>query len=164
MHAAPVLKALDLPATFFIVSRFVSTDHAAWWDSKLDPKPTWITWEEVQGLVDMGFNIGAHTQNHVDLGTVASEVAQAEIIGSKADLESRLGKPIDLFAYPYGQVENLLEDNRSKVQAAGFRCCASCFGGLVQPGDDPFRLNRVAISNWFESPEQLALAIGTHRV
>ena len=142
----------------------MSTATVAWWDRELDPAPEWMSWEEVEALARMGFEMGAHTQSHVDLGEVAGEVARGEIVGSKADLESRIETDITLFAYPYGRLENMSEANRDEVRAAGFRSCASCFGGLVRPGDDPFRLNRVAVSGWFASPSQLAFEVGLNRV
>jgi peptidoglycan/xylan/chitin deacetylase (PgdA/CDA1 family) len=163
-NAAPILKRFDLPATFFIASGFMSTDHVAWWDQDLEPAPPWMSWDELVELARMGFEIGAHTRTHVDLGRVKGEVAGAEIRGSKLDLESRLGIPVSLFAYPYGRMENFCEENREEVYKAGFRCCASCHGGLVRPGSDPLRMNRVPISDWFSSPEQLAFEVGLNRV
>jgi peptidoglycan/xylan/chitin deacetylase (PgdA/CDA1 family) len=164
LNAAPVLKALDLPATFFIASEFMSSEHIAWWDQDLDPAPRWMSWKEVSDLAAMGFEIGAHTRTHADLGAVVEEKALDEVRGSKTDLEARIGSSVTLFAYPYGRAENLLEENRSMVRDVGFRCCASCHGGLVRPGDDPYRLNRVPISDWFDSPDQFAFAASLNRV
>lgn len=163
-NAAPILKRLDLPATFFITSGFISTDHVAWWDRELDSTPAWMSWDEVAELVRMGFEIGAHTRTHADLGELSGEAARAEIRGSKLDLETRLKTPVSLFAYPYGREENLCEENRDEVRRSEFRCCASCHGGLVRTGDDPFRMNRLPISNWFSSPAQLAFEVGLKRV
>lgn len=164
VNAAPILKRLALPATFFVTTRFISTDHVAWWDRELDPAPAWMSWEEVAELARMGFEIGAHTRTHADLGEVRGEAARVEIRGSKSDLETRLGASASLFAYPYGREENFCEENRDEVSKAEFRCCASCHGGLVRTGDDPFRMNRLPISNWFASPAHLAFQVGLNRI
>ncbi len=91
----------------------------------------------------------AHWEADVD--TV--EQAQ-EIRGSKADLERRLGVPIDMFAYPFGRPENLSERNREVVKAAGLTCCFSGFGGLVDHSSSVYELRRIPISQWFRTPSQ----------
>jgi hypothetical protein len=44
------------------------------------------------------------------------------------------------------------EQNQSLMKEAGLRCNLSAFGGIVKPGDDPYRLKRVTVSRWFVSP------------
>jgi peptidoglycan/xylan/chitin deacetylase (PgdA/CDA1 family) len=157
--AAPVLSGLGLPATFFVVSQFVGTDAVAWWDAELSPPPAWMSWEQVRELRARGFEIGAHTRTHADLGAIAGEVARKEIAGGREELEARLGAPVDLFAYPYGRPSAMAEENRALVREAGFRCCVSCHGGLVTPRTDPFRLPRVPVNGWFSGPGQLGLEV-----
>lgn len=163
IHAAPILEKLGLPATFFVVSSFIETEHLAWWDASLDPKPTWMSWEQVQDLVDRGFSIGAHTVSHVDLGKVRGEEALREIALCREQLSERLGCTVDTFAYPYGQQDNLLEENRKLIAQSGYRCCVSCYGGTVPPNEDLYRIQRVPISNWFASAEQFALEVALGR-
>ena len=160
--AAPVLRSLGLPAAFFVVSDFIDSDTLAWWDRTLTPTPAWMTWSQVRRLHEDGFEIGAHTRTHADLGEVTGARAEWEVSGSRREIEARLGAPVGLFAYPYGRAENLTESNRELVRKSGFRCCASCFGGSNPRGADPFQLRRIAISSWFSTPSQFAfeLALG----
>lgn len=162
-HAAPILRALGLPATFFVVSGFMDTAIRVPWDADCDPAPAWMTWSQVRELHEHGFTIGAHTQTHVDLGTVAGAHAQREIHGSRRDLEDRLGAPVDLFAYPFGQPENITEANRDIVRRAGFRCCASCFGGTNPRGRHPSRMRRIPITTWYATPSQFAFEVAMGR-
>lgn len=163
-NAAPILEELGLPATIFVVSQFIESNTVAWWDSSLrSRKPTWMTWAQVETLAKRGVDIGGYTMTHIDLGKVTPGVAIAELAGCREVLQHRLGKPIELFAYPYGGVTNLTEANRQLVRQAGFRCCLSCNGGTVRLGDDPFRLARVPISSWFKTPEQFALEVALGR-
>lgn len=154
--AAPILARLGLPATFFVVTRYLGTNIVPWWDRELRKQPGWMTWDQVRTLNDQGFEIGAHTRNHADLGAVDGSEAELEIRGSRDDLRAELGITADLFAYPYGQANNLLEANRERAKDAGFRCCASCFGGLSRSGSDPFKLKRVPIAPWLRTPSQFA--------
>ena len=162
-HAAPVLRAMGLPATFFVVSEFIGSDIVPWWDKSLPVPQPWMTWDQVEQLSRDGFAIGAHTRTHADLATLSGEEAWQEIQGSRVDLEEKLGVPITLFAYPYGREHQMTEENRQLIRAAGFRCCCSCFGGINSRGVDPFLLRRVPVSSWHGSPYALGFDLAVRR-
>jgi peptidoglycan/xylan/chitin deacetylase (PgdA/CDA1 family) len=162
-HAAPVLERLALPATFFVVSDWMGTDVVPWWDREQGVRHPWMTWEQVRSLQQRGFEIGAHTRTHADLGRVSDGDAKDEILGARLELEHRLGTAVELFAYPYGGAGNLLELNRELVKDAGFRCCCSCFGGLNARGTDPLQLRRIAVSSWYRSPYQFGFDVAFGR-
>lgn len=161
-NAAPILERFGLPATFFVVSQWIGTDVVPWWDRQAGVRYPWMSWPDVQALQRRGFDIGAHTRTHADLGAVDGAAAELEILGARRDLESGLGAGVDLFAYPYGRQNNVTEANRTLVRAAGFRCCCSCFGGVVANGADPFHIARIPISSHQLSPHQFGfeLALG----
>jgi peptidoglycan/xylan/chitin deacetylase (PgdA/CDA1 family) len=118
-----------------------------------------MSWQQVRVLNERGFEIGAHTRTHADLGRVYGTAAREEIAGARAEIEKHIGRRVELFAYPYGRVENMSESNRAIVRAAGFRCCCSCYGGVARQGADPFRLHRIAITPWYGSPHRLGIDI-----
>ena len=161
--AAPILRAYSLPATFFVVTGFLGSTIVPEWDARLPRQPGWMTWDQVGQLSREGFDIGAHTRTHVDLGKVNGTTAAAEIVGAREDLLQALGRVSQHFAYPYGQRSHLLDGNRLLVQNAGFRSCMSCHGGLAPAGTDPFRLQRVPIGAWFRSPGQWAFEVLSRR-
>lgn len=162
-NAAPVLEKLSLPATFFLVTQWVGTDIVPWWDREQGVRHPWMTWSNVRVLYEKGFDIGAHTRTHVDLGRVDSQEARHEIFGARAELEQRLGGAVESFAYPYGGRDNLTSENRELVKAAGFRCCCSGFGGTNGPDTDPFSLLRVPISPAHESPHHFGFDVACGR-
>jgi len=161
--AAPILRKHSLPATFFVVTGFLGSTIVPEWNVGLPLQPGWMTWDQVGQLSREGFDIGAHTRTHVDLGKVNGTTAAAEIVGARTDLLEALGRVSQHFAYPYGQRSHLLEGNRRLVQEAGFRSCMSCHGGLAPAGTDPFRLQRVPIGAWFRTPGQWAFAVLSRR-
>jgi peptidoglycan/xylan/chitin deacetylase (PgdA/CDA1 family) len=161
--AAPVLEKLSLPATFFIVTKSIGTDLLPWWDAERGVRHPWMTWQEVRALHRKGFDIGAHTRTHADLGRISGAEAEREILGSRRDLEDSLGAAVDLFAYPYGGPSHLSEDNRERIKNAGFRCCCSCHGGINFSGGSPFRFQRVPISAWYASPHQFGFEVAVDR-
>jgi peptidoglycan/xylan/chitin deacetylase (PgdA/CDA1 family) len=155
--AAPVLARLGLPATFFVVSEFMGTNVVPWWDRDRGARHEWMTWDQVRALRARGFDIGAHTRTHADLGRVSGAEARDELAGARRDLERELGETVDLFAYPYGGDDNITEANRALVEAAGFRCCCSAVGGITTTGSSPFHVQRIPLTTWHQSPEQFGL-------
>ena len=158
-NARPVLERLGLPATFFVVSRWIESDAWPWWDREQGVRHPWMTWDEVRELAQRGFDIGAHTRTHPNLGQASEAIARDEIVGGRDEIERRIGRSVDLFEYPYGGPQNMSEANRAIVREAGFRCCCSCYGGLTPAGVDPFRLQRVAVSPWLRTPHQFGLEV-----
>ncbi len=152
--AAPILRKLKLPASFFVTSGFVDSPIVAPWDAQLRAGVDWMTWEQVRKLRDMGFEIGNHTDTHIDLGTTEPSVVRSELARSKAKLLAELGVDTRLFAYPFGGRQNISPVSRELVREAGFSCCLSCFGGVNGRHPDPFMLNRIGIAEWFASPNQ----------
>jgi peptidoglycan/xylan/chitin deacetylase (PgdA/CDA1 family) len=122
-----------------------------------------MTWDQVKTMKNKGFDIGAHTRTHVNLGTTSGAIAQEEIAGARADLEEALGAPVESFAYPFGGQDNMTEHNRRVVKAAGFRCCCSAYGGTINGRTDPFFLPRVPVTTWHLSPQHLGFDIALER-
>jgi peptidoglycan/xylan/chitin deacetylase (PgdA/CDA1 family) len=162
--AAPILQRLKLPATFFVVSGFVGTQTVAPWDSHLLRQPGWMNWDQLRLLVSQGFEIGGHTESHVDLGTTDAETARLELEVSRRKLQERLDRPVKLFAYPFGGRNNICEPSRELVRTAGFSCCLSCFGGVNVPGTNPFAMNRIPIVKGFVNPEQFGFDLAFGRI
>jgi peptidoglycan/xylan/chitin deacetylase (PgdA/CDA1 family) len=162
-NAMPVLEKLSLPATFFVVSQWIGSEVVPRWDARRGVRHPWMTWDQVRSLHRKGFDIGGHTQTHVDLGQVDAGEAREEIFGARLALEKQLAARADLFAYPFGGRNNITNSNRALVKAAGFRCCCSNFGGVNLPGSDPFDLLRIPISPWYASPHQFGFDVALGR-
>lgn len=152
--AAEELERAGLPACFFICTGFIGSDTQARWDVRDGATSEWMTWDDVRDLARRGFEIGAHTVSHPDLGRIAAAEAEREIGESRERLERELGTGVDLFCYPFGNRQQLSNINRDVVRRSGVRCCFSCYGGTVSPGDDPFELERAPISLWHRTPSQ----------
>lgn len=162
--AAPILRKLKLPATFFVTTGFIGTRIVAPWDRHLAQQPGWMDWDQLRTLVAQGFEIGCHTETHVDLGVVDATTAWSEIEASRTKLNEQLGQPVRLFAYPFGCRYNLSVESRELVLRAGFLCCLSGDGGPNARTADPFNLNRIVIGQGFVSPNQFGLDLLLGRV
>jgi peptidoglycan/xylan/chitin deacetylase (PgdA/CDA1 family) len=141
--AVPLLLKLGIPFTYF-----VSTDHVL--RGKPFPhdvaagRPLSVnTLAHLREFVAAGVEIGAHTRSHADLGQMTSlQQAIDEIVGSKRDLETAIGKEIRYFAFPYGQHQNLSAAAFRIAFEANFEGVCSAYGGYNFPGDDAFHLRR----------------------
>jgi peptidoglycan/xylan/chitin deacetylase (PgdA/CDA1 family) len=154
--AAPILKRYGLPATFFVTTGFVSSTRVPFWDENLLFQPGWMTWDQIRTLSQQGFDIGAHTVTHIDMAVSSPDVIRDELQRSKLILQKEIGKPVDLFAYPFGGPGQIIEDSIDLVKEAGFISCASCHGGTNPAvAADPFKLKRIGIAEWFSTPHQL---------
>lgn len=157
--AAPILRRYQLPATFFLATDFIATDRAAPWDHALTRRLEWMDWDQVRQLQRQGHAIGAHTMSHIDLGKESPETVRAELDGCRSKLESELGAPVALFAYPFGGRHNISPTSLQVVREAGFECCLGCYGGVNPPVADPFRLTRIGIGSWFATPHQFGFEL-----
>jgi len=155
LPAARVLAEHGLPATFFIPTAFVGTDHVFSWDRGLPRLPN-LTWDDVQEMVRMGFDIGSHTVTHADLGAATTADAEREVMESKRILEDRLGRRVRWIAYPFGQPTNLRAEVVPFIQKAGYEACFSAIGGFMFAGRQDFVLPRFAVPG-FRSPLHLEL-------
>jgi peptidoglycan/xylan/chitin deacetylase (PgdA/CDA1 family) len=157
--AAPILSGLGLPATFFVTTGFIGTRTVPPWDRHLAVQPGWMDWDQVRSLSAQGFEIGCHTVSHIDMGTADAETVRTELTMSQRRLHQQLGSPARLFAYPFGGRHNICDASVELVREAGFMCCASCYGGVNPWPADPYRLNRIAIAEWFATPNQFGLEL-----
>ena len=144
LPAARVLAEHGLPATFFIPTAFVGTEHVFSWDRELPRMPN-LTWDDVQEIVRLGFEIGSHTVTHADLGRATMAEAEWELTESKRILEDRLQRRVRWIAYPFGQPANLRAEIVLLMQQAGYEACFSAIGGFLFAGRQDLVLPRFAI-------------------
>jgi peptidoglycan/xylan/chitin deacetylase (PgdA/CDA1 family) len=147
-QAGPILRAGGAPATSFIASGFVGTDRAFEHDLTKYPfnYPN-FTVEDVRGLPGFGFEVGAHTVNHVNLGDLPLEAARTEVFESRSQLEGILGQRIHFFSFPFGSLDNIREDVRAIVRSAGYDAMFSAHGGFVNARTDLFDIPRCGVSS-----------------
>jgi peptidoglycan/xylan/chitin deacetylase (PgdA/CDA1 family) len=145
LNALPILRKYHIPATFFITSGYVNSNRIFPWDEGSPVRHPIMSWDQVRELSGLGFEIGAHTINHVDLGKVAVELAREEIGGSKARIEREIGKTIKAFAVPFGYKGSISKEIIEIVRETGFECCCSAHGGKVTRDSDLFDLHRVSM-------------------
>jgi peptidoglycan/xylan/chitin deacetylase (PgdA/CDA1 family) len=104
-YVIPALSAHGFPATFFPVTDLIG-------------KNGYLGWEELADVCRQGFGIGSHSISHRPLHRLLPAGLQHEVAGSKQQLEDRLGRPVDLFAIPYGRTTHSVERS---IGEAGYK-------------------------------------------
>jgi peptidoglycan/xylan/chitin deacetylase (PgdA/CDA1 family) len=147
--AAPALREMGMPATFFVSSGFIGLsqkEERGFIQTRLKKvqKTTGaLGEEELMQLNSQGFTIGGHTTNHVNLGKITDRVQLVhEIREDKRKLESLIGKEIRYFSYPYGACRNPEVNVVEIVKAAGYEAAVTTRHGFNTEQTDRFLLRR----------------------
>jgi glycosyltransferase involved in cell wall biosynthesis/peptidoglycan/xylan/chitin deacetylase (PgdA/CDA1 family) len=144
--AAPILRALGLPATFFVSTDLISSSQPFPHDIVQGrPPQEHMTWDDLRELRAQGFLVGSHSCTHADMGAVSLLEAERELGESRRRLESELGVPIRYFAFPYGHRNNMRPDTLAAAQRHYDVCC-SAYGGHNLAPIDTCNIRRVVIS------------------
>jgi peptidoglycan/xylan/chitin deacetylase (PgdA/CDA1 family) len=102
-----------------------------------------MDWDEARLLDGQGFRVESHGVTHADLREVPAEQARQELAESRRHLEAHLGRPAELFAYPYGHYN---AEAMQEVERAGYRAAFSVDPGLNTMRTERFAMRRVVIS------------------
>jgi peptidoglycan/xylan/chitin deacetylase (PgdA/CDA1 family) len=138
-HAWPALKARGMTATVFLVAGHIGGTNA--WEQDELPMRL-MNADRILALQREGARFGSHGVTHRPLARIASDEALDELHRSRLMLTDLLGKPVDVFAYPFS---NQSRDVRALAQAAGYRLAVRGRGRMNWRHTDPHGLRRIKI-------------------
>lgn len=127
--AYPILKKYNFTATLYIIANKIGGPY--------------MTWDQIRELKNAGFEIGAHTLDHLDLASLSEDSQRHQIAGSKELIEQQIGAPVTAFCYPSGKYNSTTV---RLVKEAGFTSATTTKPGVVRPGDDPFTYQRIRMN------------------
>lgn len=113
--------------------------------NKDEIKDLYLSWKEIRKMADAGISFGSHTSTHPVLSILDYRKAEKEIAGSKKDIEARLNKKINLFAYPYGNESSFSSDTKKILNSYNILCAVSTVEGLNNLNSDLYELKRISI-------------------
>jgi peptidoglycan/xylan/chitin deacetylase (PgdA/CDA1 family) len=145
--AEPILARLGWPGTVFVPTDFAGAGRPMSWpgieewsDGEYELELMPMSWEELDSLGALGWEIGSHTCSHPRLTELGDDALENELGRSKAVCEDRLGRPCESIAYPYG-------DHDLRVAEAARRTGYRAGGTLPKRlrAEDPLRWPRVGV-------------------
>ena len=133
-----ILRPLGIPATVFACPGLLGEA-----DPYIAPESglRLMNADELREVAALGFEIGAHTNRHVDLADASAEGAYAEMTSCKQALEDLLGAPVETFAYPFCRYSAACPP---AAERAGYLAAYTCGG---KGGRLPFELRREMMDN-----------------
>lgn len=105
-----------------------------------------LSWNEVVQMSRDGIDLGAHSVTHPILTNIPLERARWEIVQSKNDIETRLGKPVSFFSYP----NSIFNPEIVKlVEQSGFAGGITDNPVWITHRDNPYKLGRIGAAEDF---------------
>ena len=124
-----VADEMEIPVALFIATQPVEMQHEFQHDLAHGIRGVLpLTWEQIHYWSVRGGEFGSHTRTHCDCASTERVKLEWELVGSKNDLECRLGKPVNFFAFPFGKHENISSDAEQMAMSV-YSHFVSCFGG-----------------------------------
>jgi peptidoglycan/xylan/chitin deacetylase (PgdA/CDA1 family) len=149
-NAAPILADQGFSACFFLVTAFVGAadDEARRFCRERFhlPRPVEpIDWAGAERLLELGHEVGSHTNSHPDLTSIDAHELQDELLSSREELRRRLGN-VDHFSAPYGERSRFSDAIADAAGGAGYESCATAIRGLNTSALDVYKLHRHHLS------------------
>ena len=118
-HAWPQLSRHGLPATVFLVAQTLTPSGRPvdWVDRPPAHPLRTLTLDQVREMQATGVSFESHSYAHTDLTTLSFADCVQDLRTSRELLESLLGHPVRLLAYPRGRHD---EGVRSAARRAGY--------------------------------------------
>jgi peptidoglycan/xylan/chitin deacetylase (PgdA/CDA1 family) len=94
------------------------------WTSQLEARyadDLIMTWDQIRALARAGMDVESHSRHHRVLQTLDAATLADDLRGSREDLETQLGRPVRVLAYPVGRGVNGERHIRDALSAAGYR-------------------------------------------
>ena len=125
-----------------------------------------LNWDEVREMCANGIDFGSHTITHPILTRVSLDHAFVELVGSKAEIEAEIGKPILSLAYPNGKSADFDEATLELAKRAGYKVGFTLLPGPTTQQEainSPFSIRRIYIDFQDDLPRFAAKLVGARR-
>ena len=114
-----------------------------------------LSWTHIEEMARHQIEFGSHTVTHPDLAGVTRQEAEREMRESKGRAPEELGRPVEVFAYPYGRYAPWTID----LAREHFIGSCSTILGKATSGADPALLPRVDM--YYLSSQRLMESLDT---
>jgi peptidoglycan/xylan/chitin deacetylase (PgdA/CDA1 family) len=145
--ALPCLQRFRFPGVVFIPTDYIGGTNS--FDTDEEPPEPMCTWEDLRRLESGGVSVQSHGVKHRSFSGLSPAEQHEELNHSKRTLESGLQKPVEAFAFPYGDggTTDVVSAALARLgYRAGFLYGANeTYAPAKLPVSDPYRIDRVAM-------------------
>jgi len=128
-----IREQIEIPMTLFVSTAPITDGTGFNHDlSKGRANFAPLTWHQVKQMYNEGFEMGSHTRTHFDCGSTDVARLENEIVGSKHELQRRLGEPVKFLSFPFGLPKNM-SDAAMRIAAENYEHVLSAYGGSNIP-------------------------------
>ncbi len=142
--ALPLLRRFGYPAVLFIPTDYIGRYNT--FDNGIEPKEEICDWDDLRELRRAGVSIQSHGASHRRFSLITVDEQRDELIRSKAILEKNLGDPVEIIAFPYGDLGAHKEKTTTCVKETGYQAaCLYAGDPFFLPTADRYCLPRIAM-------------------
>jgi peptidoglycan/xylan/chitin deacetylase (PgdA/CDA1 family) len=151
----PALELLAVPIQIFVCTSYARAGAPLALPELAGDDPEQLAtmnWDALLEHADRGVAIGSHGVSHAHLTNLSGDELRRELSESKEEIEDRLGKPCDDFAYPYGEHDARV---RAAARTAGYGRAYALRGSR----SDPYAAPRLDLYRRHTVPRTLLRAV-----
>jgi peptidoglycan/xylan/chitin deacetylase (PgdA/CDA1 family) len=148
--ALPLLIGFGYPAILFVPTDYIGGLNG--FEAGNEPEEAICGWDDLRELERSGVSIQSHGASHRPFSELDLPEQEEELTRSKAILEAGLKKPVEVFAYPYGDGGTEPHLTVRALKRTGYRAACLYKGGTKPLGGpnhlpiaEPYRLIRLAV-------------------
>jgi peptidoglycan/xylan/chitin deacetylase (PgdA/CDA1 family) len=157
--ASLCLQEFAYPAIVFTATKFVGRSND--FDRAFNqPEESICGWNDLRELKKRGFSIQSHGVTHGSFRGLAPEQQEQELLQSKNRIEAEIGEPVELFAYPFGDVPDSTHPLEKLLKRLGYQAAFLFRGSIRTIARDRYFLPRVDMY----SGTDLASSLASHFV
>ncbi len=139
-YAFPAMQKYGFAGTFYIVENYLDSQEM-------------ISTDQVQQLIQSGWEIGLHSRTHANLTGAGVDLAD-EIRLAKLDMEEKLGIAVNSFAYPFGAIN---PDVIRLTASYGFTSAVGLGVSTNHSLNTIYYLDRIEIQNDYDMTKFISL-------
>jgi peptidoglycan/xylan/chitin deacetylase (PgdA/CDA1 family) len=140
--ALPWLLRFGYPAVLFVPTDYIGGIND--FDAGEEPQEAICDWDDLRELERLGVSIQSHGASHRSFSKLSLPEQEEDMTRSRITLEAGLEKPVEVFAYPYGDGGTEPRSTGWALERAGYRA-ACLYKGPPNPLPvvEPYRLTRL---------------------
>ena len=145
-YVKAIAEEQNVPVSVFVPAHHVGS-YNCWDENNTEyQKIDTLSWRDIEELSrNPLFTFGSHGMEHISMRHLSKEETVKDLLESKQLLEEHLQKPVDYFAYPYGQRKDFGYATPELLEEIGYKAAFTTLWKRNNLHENSYRLRRVEI-------------------